>query len=259
MALLGLAAFDGGLLGWLLFASHGARGPWQRGIAYIMVGIDLIGVIIITTVDMEQISASNGIIHMNPDVAMYGMVGAVSVIIANVVAGVASHIAAPEHQQKFAMENVHDEIESLGMTHIREAAKEIAPQIARAHARQYVLSTLQTSVQALPEKVEMTPSYESSRIHIVDPHGVKSKVDEEYRKGRDVDPFSDLDDEDKIVELNPETWTVEQWKACSREMNAWDFSELWARYHEGEEHPWLYQLKKKTRKKKAKQADSETV
>jgi len=260
MALLGLAAFDGGLIGWLFFASHGAKGTGQRALAYVMIGVDLIGVIILTIVDMTMVSQQNGLIQVQGDSAMFGMIGAVAVIIANVVAGVIAHIVEPEHLRKFQMENIRDQIRTLEMKHMKQASIEIMPEIAKAAARQYVVSTLQTSVKALPSRAA-----NASSDHYVDPYGVKEEVDDQYRLDKDVDPFGELAEEDDYVEINPEsgpeTWTLEQWTACAREMNAFDFDEMWWRYHEeGDTYPWSYEPKKKRGrpKKKAKQVVKET-
>src|ERR1700730_13948773 len=45
-AYLALVAFDGGLVLWTAFYLHGAKGPWQRGIAALMIVVSLVGVLI---------------------------------------------------------------------------------------------------------------------------------------------------------------------------------------------------------------------
>jgi hypothetical protein len=57
---LALVAFDGGLVGWTLFYLHGARGAWQRGVAVLMIGVSLIGVLIAFGADTFYQSAARG-------------------------------------------------------------------------------------------------------------------------------------------------------------------------------------------------------
>src|SRR5215470_9643552 len=57
-AWLGLVAFDGGLLGWSLFFTYGARGQYQRAIALLMVMISLVAIGISTIADLYLSAAA---------------------------------------------------------------------------------------------------------------------------------------------------------------------------------------------------------
>jgi len=194
VAYLALAAFDGGILGWTIFATTAAEGATQRGVSYLMIFVCTLGVILTTIADTTTISAQNGITKLDPYMATVGMWGSIAVIVLNVVAIIVVHLAAPHHVRKFELENVHDSIHQLTMQHIKDRAIEIAPRIAAEHADHWVRQTIQDVVGSLPASkqpqqlpapsVKVVEAAPSSVAHVkqkVDPHGVKSQVDSEKK------------------------------------------------------------------------------
>jgi hypothetical protein len=206
VAYLALAAFDGGILGWTIFATFSAEGALQRGLAYLMIFVDTLGVILTTVADTTTVSAQNGLTKLDPNMATVGMWGSIAIIVLNVVAIIVTHLVSPEHMRKFELENVHDSIHQLTMQHIRTRAIEIAPQIAAEHAEHWVRTTIQDVVGSLPAssqtrqiaapriidadrsvlvetEEEQVPV--SSRTQTLDPTNVREKIDTEKKSFKD--------------------------------------------------------------------------
>lgn len=190
IAYLALAAFDGGILGWTIFATVASEGAVQRGLAYLMIFVCLVGVILTTVADTIISSGKNGLTSVPPYMATVGIWGSLAVIILNVVAGVVAHLASPHHVRKFQLESIHDGIWQLSMQHVRESALTIGPEVARAHADHWVRTTIQDSIgslpvsqqqQMLPPAVESTLVSASSRNQMIDPYQVKPQVDAEKK------------------------------------------------------------------------------
>jgi hypothetical protein len=194
VAYLALAAFDGGIVGWTIFATASAEGALQRGLAYLMIFVDVLGVVLTTIADTTTISAQNGLTKLDPNMATIGMWGSIAIIVLNVIAIIVTHLVSPHHMRKFELENVHDSIHALTMQHIRTRAIEIAPQIAAEHADHWVRTTIQDVVGSLPassqtrqlaaprvveadtvEEDEEVPV--ASRGHVLDRYGVREQVD----------------------------------------------------------------------------------
>jgi hypothetical protein len=195
VAYLALAAFDGGIIGWTIFATSTAEGALQRGVAYLMIFVDTLGVILTTIADTTTVSAQNGLTKVDPYMATVGMWGSIAIIVLNVVAIIVTHLVAPHHVRKFELENVHDSIHQLTMQHIRDRSLEIAPRIAAEHADHWVRQTIQDVVGSLPassqtRQIPEARVVESPRLapakaaHIrqkVDPHKVRRQVDSEKK------------------------------------------------------------------------------
>jgi hypothetical protein len=203
VAYLALAAFDGGIIGWTIFATSAAEGSMQRGLAYLMIFVDTAGVILTTVADTTTISAQNGLTKLDPNMVTVGMWGSIAIIVLNVVAIIVTHLVSPSHVRKFELENVHDDIHQLTMQHIRSRAIEIAPRIAAEHADHWVRTTIQDVVGSLPASSQTrqletprvvdsnppaishrqvaAPAIAAHRERFVDPHQVKPEVDKETK------------------------------------------------------------------------------
>lgn len=194
IAYLALAAFDGGILGWTIFATVASEGAMQRGLSYLMIFVCLVGVILTTVADTIITSGKNGLTSVPPNMATIGIWGSLAVIILNVVAGVVAHLAAPHHVRKFQLEGVHDEIHQLTIQHIRSRALDIAPQIASESADHWVRLTIQDAIGSLPtsKQQQLLPSPnvidadKSNLVYVgnnneqtegrIDPYGVREEV-----------------------------------------------------------------------------------
>lgn len=142
-----LAGLDGGLLAWLFFATGGARGN-QRTIAYLMICLDMAGVMAATigdTIMMVDPQGSEGFIAT---VAMW----IVPIIITlNVLGTVASHLVDPAQQIKNKEREVRDQLDYSLAQQLADNASTIAsgvvPQAAAHRMRQmqdqFILSATQ--------------------------------------------------------------------------------------------------------------------
>lgn len=187
VAYLALAAFDGGIIGWSIFATVSAEGAMQRGLAYLMIFVCLVGVILTTVADTIISSGENGLTKVPPYMATIGVWGSLVVIILNVVAGVVAHLASPHHVRKFQLESIHDEIHQLTIQHIRASALDIAPKIAAESADHWVRLTVQDAVGSLPMPKKQNLQLPGPKIIDAD----KSKlvyVSNEHSTG-EVDPY----------------------------------------------------------------------
>lgn len=213
VAYLALAAFDGGIIGWTIFATATAEGALQRGVAYLMIFVDTLGVILTTIADTTTVSAQNGLTKVDPYMATVGMWGSIAIIVLNVVAIIVTHLVAPHHVRKFELENVHDSIHQLTMQHIKDRAIEIAPRIAAEHADHWVHQTIQDVVGSLPASSQ-TRQLASSQIqqlpspvvdadpvacaanecgdHVADPYDMAGKVAKEKEQGITYKPIGKM-------------------------------------------------------------------
>lgn len=130
VAFIALVAFDAGVLGWFYYATHAARGAKQRAVAYGMIFVCAAGVIITTVADMLTVSAQNGIVAQNPQVATVGLWGCIIVIVLNVVGGLLVHLVDPAHLQHMKEEELHDKIVEATHKHMEQETARIAPGIA---------------------------------------------------------------------------------------------------------------------------------
>lgn len=284
VAYLALAAFDGGILGWTIFATSTAEGALQRGLAYLMIFVDTLGVILTTIADTTTVSAQNGLTKLDPNMVAVGMWGSIAIIVLNVVAIIVTHLVAPHHVRKFELENVHDSIHQLTMQHIRDRSLEIAPQIAAEHAEHWVRQTIQDVVGSLPassqtrqlpaarivESIPQVAISAASKDQIVDPHKVKPQVDSEKKNIEEKSLWERLKNtinfeipvEEETIEEEEEEekwkpgdplpenyidWTDGQWKEAKEQLDAWQYEALFDQAFPDEK---VEKPKKKTRAKK---------
>src|SRR5260370_34390178 len=152
VAYLALVAFDGGIIGWTIYATTASEGAPQRAIASSMIFVCTVGVIMAVIADTTLSSQSNGLTKAPANIATIGMWAAIIVIVLNVVAGICAHLFSPSHMRKFELESVHDEIHQLTIDHIKARARDIMPQLAAENAEHWVRQTMQEVVGTLPHK-----------------------------------------------------------------------------------------------------------
>jgi len=133
-AYLALVAFDGGLLLWTAFYLHGAKGPWQRGIAALMIVVSLVGVLIGFGADTLYTATGFGLAKMTAGDAQSAIWGMVIIIGLNVAAVTVTHMTHPDALRNQAEEEAHDRITMATLEQIKQnaahLAAELAPQLA---------------------------------------------------------------------------------------------------------------------------------
>jgi hypothetical protein len=138
LAVFALFALDGGLVAWTITYLHGAKG-WQRPIAFVMVIVDLAGVIAMFTLDTILNAGSNGMVEsLSADSIYWAVIGLSVVIGLNISATVASHLLSPEALRSQAEEEADDKIEDATLKQISENADALAVEVAPIIAAEWV-------------------------------------------------------------------------------------------------------------------------
>lgn len=149
---LALAAFDGGVLLWFMFAKHEAKG-WQRAISYIMIFVCLTGVCLCTWADTFLVSSHNGLVRLPPGLAETALYGVLTIILLNVVLVVVTHLVSPEALRQWRIESAHDKIEDQTLRMIDQGSTIIAPDISRQLAQQWQAQTYQNLNLQIPDEL----------------------------------------------------------------------------------------------------------
>lgn len=145
-AYFGLAAIDGGVIGWSYFYSHGARG-FQRSIAFIMAIVSLLAVGITTVGDLLINASSKGIINQVDETTRLALLVAIGVVIVgNIAAGFMVNITEPERAKAIAMEDAHAAIHAETLRQIHAATPQVAAQVAPELTKDWVRQTAHTLV-----------------------------------------------------------------------------------------------------------------
>lgn len=138
LAWFGLAALDGGLITWslvYLYRSHG----WQRPIALIMTFVDMIGAFVMFTLDTIYQMGKAGMTKALTQDELLGAALALSlVILINIAATVAYHLADPGRLYEQAEEEAFDELDTATLQKIKKDAKNLAARAAPVLAAQWL-------------------------------------------------------------------------------------------------------------------------
>ncbi|HEY7351039.1 MAG TPA: hypothetical protein VH599_22210 [Ktedonobacterales bacterium] len=157
-AYLGLVAFDGGLLGWSLFFTYGARGAYQRAISLMMIIVSLLAVGVSTIADLYLGASNKGLLSTLADgqrLAVLLVCG--GVIVLNITAFFLAHITEPGRMREMATENAKDMIHAETLKQIHAAAPLVASEVAPQLTRQWVQTTVKEllpGVSAAPDAKE---------------------------------------------------------------------------------------------------------
>lgn len=133
VGIFGLAALDGGLIGWSEYYMHSARGSTQNAIAMLMTIVDLVGVVVAFLGDMIMQAASRGVVaEMSQNTAMAVIVALASIIGLNIAAGVFVAISDPHLAQKRKEQEQLDKIHDKVLESMSSEADNIAAQMVPA-------------------------------------------------------------------------------------------------------------------------------
>lgn len=138
LAYFGLAALDGGLIAWLLAYKYGSRGGWQRGIALLMVIVDLLGAVLMFTADSIYETGKAGLTTAMSAGDIQTVVLALSTIIAiNIAAVVAHDLTEPDRLRAQAEEEAVGRIEEQALEQVRQTSGQLAAELAPAIAEDW--------------------------------------------------------------------------------------------------------------------------
>ena len=137
VGIFGLAALDGGLIGWSQYYMHSARGSTQNAIAMLMTIVDLVGVVVAFLGDMIMQAASRGVVaEMDQNTAMAVIIALASIIGVNIAAGVFVAVSDPHLAQKRKEQEQLDKIQEKILEQMSSEADAIAarmvPQLVNA-------------------------------------------------------------------------------------------------------------------------------
>ena len=141
---LALFATTGGAIAWLMAFLNDARGIAQKGIALVMVIIDVLGEIALFTIDTLMRSGQNGMTTVLTQEEIYATVMGMSLLIGlNIIATFAYHIMDADNME--AMEDHFSEwqIKMAIQKAKREKAAEIANTIAMREAQAYEIEMME--------------------------------------------------------------------------------------------------------------------
>lgn len=135
LAWFGLAALDGGLICWLLAYMYGSSGGWQRGISLLMVIVDLVGAVVMFSMDTLYNTGQAGLTaQMSPGDIQTAVLALSGIIALNIAATVAHHLTEPGRMRSQAEEEAFGAIEEAALKQVAQnagsLAAELAPQIA---------------------------------------------------------------------------------------------------------------------------------
>jgi hypothetical protein len=131
LAYFGLAALDGGLIAWLLAYKYGSRGGWQRGIALLMVIVDLLGAVLMFTADTVFETGKAGLVTAMSAGDIQTIVMMLSMIIALNIASVVAHdLTDPDRLKIQAEEEALGAIEEMALKQVKESSAALAAKLA---------------------------------------------------------------------------------------------------------------------------------
>jgi len=159
---LALFATTGGALAWLAVYLWNSKGIAQKGIALIMVCVDVLGEITLFTIDTLMQSGTNGVITtLTPEEIRLTILGMSFLIGANIIAIFAFHIMDMEstasielHFRNRQIEKAEDEVEQAIVDAKVAKSKSLAAAIAEREASEYgfVQVDRNRADHTLPEK-----------------------------------------------------------------------------------------------------------
>ena len=170
MAFLALAAFDGGLIAWVLTFMFGAEGAWQRGISLIMVVVSLIGVVVGFGADSILGAVHGGIVDAGQIGKEFGLavvLATVAIIASNIAAVTFFHVLSPSNRRHMQEESFSDHIEAAAFQKSNEAIPMLAATLAQDLTASR-MSRLNAKYQALIAS-DQRALPDTKRANVVDP------------------------------------------------------------------------------------------
>lgn len=139
-AYLAVAATEAGALFWLTYLLFAAKGAYQRGTSWFMIMFDLLGVGLTFAADTfigAEAAQLIGAIDQNTMILIIAF--AVLVVLGNVYAIYACHMASPSQIKKSKQEDINDKIDSAVYAEMDERVPQLAARIAEVKAEAHVL------------------------------------------------------------------------------------------------------------------------
>lgn len=161
LAWFGLAALDGGLLCWILAYLYGSSGAWQRGISLLMILVDLLGAVVMFSLDTLYNTGQAGLTAlMEPNEIKTAVIALSGIIALNIAATVSHHLTDPQKIKAQAEEEAFTAIEEAALKQINQNASRLAAELAPQIASDWMTKTRQKYQAALtgPETLVTQPA-----------------------------------------------------------------------------------------------------
>lgn len=154
LAFIGLAAFDGGLLGWLIYHLTAARGPAQRAISFAMILVSLAGIVIAFAGDTIYRAGERGTLAAaSPTLILTVVLATTAIIGANIVALVALHLTDPAARRRQAEQDAADTIDEETTAQIAAQSATLAAALAPARAAAWLADARSRYTPAAPAEI----------------------------------------------------------------------------------------------------------
>ncbi len=135
---LALFATTGGALAWLMVFLNNSEGIGQKGIALLMVVVDLVGEFAIFTVETIRGASQSGMVTtINPEQVQTTIIGMSALIAANILAIFAYHILDVENMEALELSLADAVVKSEILKAKKAKAKSLAKTIADAEADKF--------------------------------------------------------------------------------------------------------------------------
>lgn len=127
---LGLLATSGGALAWLAVFLYHAQGTGQKGLALVMVVIDLLGEFALFAFDSLYRSGEAGLIgSLNPEEVRMMIIALSALIAVNIAATFFFHLIDPETSKRMREESARDTLDDEVLKAIEQRAPQLANQM----------------------------------------------------------------------------------------------------------------------------------
>ncbi len=139
LGVIALAAFDLGLVAWTIVFLRGAEGGLQRGLALLLVLIDLCGVVVGFLGDTLLSAGQSGLLDKMGEGDKQTIIMLTAMVIAvNIAGAVFYHLASPDNLRRMAEESAKDKITTQSLKAIEQQANLLAEQMAPLIAADWV-------------------------------------------------------------------------------------------------------------------------
>lgn len=172
LAVIALAAFDLGLVAWLLVFLRAAEGGLQRGIALLMVIVDLAGVVVGFLGDTLLSAGQTGLLAKMAEGDKQTVIMLTALVIAINIAGtVFYHLCSPDNLKRMTEEAARDKIQSQALAAIAQQANILAEELAPVIAADWVRNMRADFSAALvaPEDVKQLPAAKTKQLASAEP------------------------------------------------------------------------------------------
>ena len=136
-AVFGIAALDGGMIGWI-FGYMNAQSSDQRRAAAIAAFCDFIGVGLVTFVDLMQNGVAKGLVQSPANLFLAAIILISVAVVLNIGFGWLYVLGDPKKKQEIRDQKAHDTINDMADAYIAQNSQMFAPAFAQVRVQQWL-------------------------------------------------------------------------------------------------------------------------